>query len=97
MFVPHHVAVSTYVTCHLRLPVALSPAAQAYNAKHPRPERSCAGLAEVQAAADFKPMPAFILAPMGLTNDDLLREQRKFARRVQLAKELAERLRNPQN
>ena len=93
MFVPHAVAVSAYVQTRQVLPVELSPAARMYNARHPRPLRTCAGLAEVQAEADFRPMPAFILAPLGLTNDDLLREARKFARKVQLAKELALRMR----
>jgi hypothetical protein len=92
MFVSHAQAVSAYTAQRLRLPVQLSPAARAYNARHPQPQRTSAGLAEVQAAFNFRPMPAFILAAMGTTNDELLRDARVFARKVQLAKELRARL-----
>ena len=92
-FASHSQAVAAYNADRTRLHVQVSPAARAYGLQHPRPFKSTAGLAEVQAEFDFRPMPAFILAPLGLTNDDLLRDARKFARKVQEAKELALRLR----
>jgi hypothetical protein len=92
MFVSHATAVNAYNAERVRLPVELSPAARAYNARNPRPTPTCAGLAEVQAEADFRPMPAFLLASMGTTNEELLRNARVFARKVQEAKELRARL-----
>ncbi len=84
MFVSHSVAVAAYLASGLRLPVALSPAAARYNAAHPRTQ---AGLAEVQAEADFRPLPAFLVALWGTTNDELLRAARVDARNAQIARE----------
>jgi hypothetical protein len=94
MFVAHHIAVAAFHATKARLPVQLSVAARRYNANHPRPQPTAAGLAEVQAERDFKPMPAFLLAQWGTSNEELLRAARVFARKVQLAKELAARMRN---
>jgi hypothetical protein len=50
MFVTHAQAIAAYLSTGARLPVALSPAAVAYHAKHAT--LSAAGLAELSAVSD---------------------------------------------
>jgi hypothetical protein len=88
MFVPHAVAVNAYVSQRQRLPVELSLAARAYIARYPL-SRSTAGLAELEAYAAFNPKPFVTKAE----NDESLLLTMAFARRVQIAKELAASLR----
>jgi hypothetical protein len=84
MFFAHHVAVSAFRASRVRLPVELSPAARVYNARHPRPQPSSAGLSELVAAQAFVPN-TFVPAA---ENSAKLNAVMAFARKVQLAKEL---------